>query len=185
MSRRGHGGFRRRGALHTWSLHFGPNMTPMVDVVMVILVFFMASAAFLGPEWFLRALLPKPAAGASGHSPPSPPPPPDPMALRPVRQVITLRVGEGGRTVADGLGNTGQTIPEIVAAVAAFAEGAAKDEIEILIRPEGGVPYADVVRVHEGCERAGIGRVGVGVGGGVGSDPASGPGVNRPGTAGE
>src|SRR6185295_8612661 len=25
--------FRRRNALHAWELHFGPNMTPMVDVV--------------------------------------------------------------------------------------------------------------------------------------------------------
>jgi len=33
-------------------------MTPMVDVVMVILIFFMASAAFLGAEWFLKAAIP-------------------------------------------------------------------------------------------------------------------------------
>ena len=38
----------------TTPLHFGPNMTPMVDVVMVILIFFMASAAFMGDEWFLH-----------------------------------------------------------------------------------------------------------------------------------
>lgn len=42
-------------------------MTPMVDVVMVILVFFMVSAAFLGPEWLLGSLVPRPvtAAGSS------------------------------------------------------------------------------------------------------------------------
>ena len=43
--------FRRRSALYTWQLQFGPNMTPMVDVVMVILIFFMASATFAGAEW--------------------------------------------------------------------------------------------------------------------------------------
>ncbi|MDX2148115.1 MAG: biopolymer transporter ExbD [Planctomycetota bacterium] len=47
--------WNERTALGTYELHHGPNMTPMVDVVMVILVFFMASAAILGPEWFLNA----------------------------------------------------------------------------------------------------------------------------------
>src|SRR5690348_11081756 len=53
-SRRHH----RRGALASWELHYGPNMTPMVDVVMVILIFFMASTSVLGPEWFLKTALP-------------------------------------------------------------------------------------------------------------------------------
>ena len=52
------GAFRRRAALDVWSMNFGPSMTPMVDVVLVILIFFMASASFVGPEWFLRAALP-------------------------------------------------------------------------------------------------------------------------------
>ncbi len=37
---------------------YGPNLAPMVDVVLVILVFFMASIVFVGPEWFLPAALP-------------------------------------------------------------------------------------------------------------------------------
>ena len=56
--RRAHRTRSRAGALAHWDLHYGPNMTPMVDVVMVILVFFMASTAVLGPEWFLRSALP-------------------------------------------------------------------------------------------------------------------------------
>ena len=39
--------------------HVGPNMTPMVDVVMVILIFFMTWMSFVGAEWFLRTALPK------------------------------------------------------------------------------------------------------------------------------
>ncbi len=41
------------------SNRFGPNMTPMVDVTLVILIFFMASATIAGQEWFLRADLPE------------------------------------------------------------------------------------------------------------------------------
>ncbi|MBL4699534.1 MAG: biopolymer transporter ExbD [Phycisphaerales bacterium] len=43
----------------TRSSRFGPNMTPMVDVTLVILIFFMASASIAGHEWFLRADLPE------------------------------------------------------------------------------------------------------------------------------
>ncbi|MCP2732564.1 biopolymer transporter ExbD, partial [Limnofasciculus baicalensis] len=50
---------RKRNALAQHDLHYGPNMTPMVDVVMVILVFFMASAVFLGPEWYLKTAIPE------------------------------------------------------------------------------------------------------------------------------
>ena len=56
-------GRRGRGAAH-----FGPNMTPMVDVVMVILIFFMASAAFVGEEWFLFAAIPVQAAPGQAAS---------------------------------------------------------------------------------------------------------------------
>jgi biopolymer transport protein ExbD len=43
----------------TQSGRFGPNMTPMVDVTLVILIFFMASASIAGHEWFLNAHLPE------------------------------------------------------------------------------------------------------------------------------
>jgi biopolymer transport protein ExbD len=33
----------------------GPNMTPMVDVVMVLLIFFMLGASFVGAEHFLKS----------------------------------------------------------------------------------------------------------------------------------
>ena len=38
--------------------HVGPNMTPMVDVVMCILIFFMLGATFLSPEMFLTSNMP-------------------------------------------------------------------------------------------------------------------------------
>ncbi|PCI08532.1 hypothetical protein COB72_08190 [bacterium] len=59
----------------TRSSRFGPNMTPMVDVTLVILIFFMASASIAGHEWFLRAELPEvqdPDLVSSGFSLPTP-----------------------------------------------------------------------------------------------------------------
>jgi biopolymer transport protein ExbD len=160
--RRARGGtLRARTARGHASLHFGPNMTPMVDVVMVILVFFMASAAFLGPEWMLKSLLPRPpaeGAGAEGAEAGK-----SRAELPPVRLEIALSVGAGGRVEATGVGKTARPIDEVLAALAGFAEGAPKEQIEVLIRADGRVPYREVVRVHEGAARVGVGRVGVAV----------------------
>ncbi|MFN0011003.1 MAG: ExbD/TolR family protein [Phycisphaerales bacterium] len=158
------GRFRRRDALYNWSLHFGPNMTPMVDVVMVILVFFMASAAFLGPEWYLKSLVPqKPPVGAGltaaqGKSA---------ADLPPVRLEIVLDLDASGKTVASGAGKTGVSLDEIADALAVAAKGTEQDKIEVLIRPSPKVPYRDVVKLHEAAQRAGISRVGVGMSAGV------------------
>jgi len=65
----------RRRTVLTESARFGPNMTPMVDVTLVILIFFMASATIGGLEWFLRAELPKvrdPALQTRGYALPTP-----------------------------------------------------------------------------------------------------------------
>jgi len=51
----GRGGLHRRSVLGDPAAHTGPMMTPMVDVVLVILIFFMGSATIAGHEWFLRA----------------------------------------------------------------------------------------------------------------------------------
>ncbi len=155
------GSLRRRWAVHQWSLHFGPNMTPMVDVVMVILVFFMASAAFLGPEWMLKSLVPRPPAAGAGKAEPAGP---NDAPLPPVRLEITLaRDPATGRTLATGVGQTGVVVPDVLDALARFAEGTPKDQIEVLVKPDRDVPYRDVVRVHEGAARTGITRVGVAV----------------------
>jgi biopolymer transport protein ExbD len=159
---------RRRSAAHQFGAHFGPNMTPMVDVVMVILVFFMASAAFLGPEWYLKSLVPqKPAEGAgeAGQAGPKK------LELPPVRLEITLRRDAAGRTLASMAGRTDLSIESMLEALRVFADGMPKAQIEVLLRPESNVPYRDVVRLHEGAARAGIGRVGIGLSDAAGATP--------------
>ncbi|MCH7961632.1 MAG: biopolymer transporter ExbD [Planctomycetes bacterium] len=96
MSRRAGG---PGGALRQWEMHFGPNMTPMVDVVMVILIFFMAGTAVIAPELFLAAGLP---ADPSVQDAPGPTPR-DAFELPAAR--FTRRLWRrSGRTVIDGLG---------------------------------------------------------------------------------
>ena len=160
MSRRAHG-FRRRDALHSWTLHFGPNMTPMVDVVMVILVFFMASAAFLGSDWFLKAgVIAESAPGAAG-SPAAPPPDfkPDPLTQR---VDVRLDLDAQGHTVATALDLVKAPLEKLVERVKAMPPGDSTTRLEMIIRPAAQVPYKDVVKLHEACYAVGIAKVGLG-----------------------
>lgn len=146
--------FRRRDALRQWELHFGPNMTPMVDVVMVILIFFMASAAFVGPEWFLRSITtPEPTAEDESAR--------AALVLPPASFPVRLRRGEGGTTLASGFGLREAPIAALCDRITAGAAQGDPDEMLIVIRPDPSVPYEDIVRVHEACERAGVSRVGL------------------------
>ncbi|MBC7835030.1 MAG: biopolymer transporter ExbD [Phycisphaerales bacterium] len=162
--RRRGGAFRRRDALHGWTLHFGPNMTPMVDVVMVILIFFMASAAFMGNEWFLQAALP---AGAGG---PKAAAKKDPLAFPPTLIKVGLDAGADGATVASWNGEAWVGVDAVIERVQSITRGMSAadavktaDGIEITVLPTARVPYRDVVRVQEACESAGLFKVGLGV----------------------
>lgn len=145
--------FRRRDARAIADAHFGPNMTPMVDVVMVILIFFMATATFAGSEWFLRSALPRPSAEAGAAA--------DPFALPPARFEVRLATGADGRTVAEGEGFGTLDLGSLGARLEELARGAAKGDLVLLVSPAPGVPYGDVIRVHDAATSAGWGKVGL------------------------
>ena len=60
----------------------GPNMTPLVDVVMVILIFLMMAGSFVGSEHFLVSNLPISQAGVGGVAPPPGFIPDEPIEIR-------------------------------------------------------------------------------------------------------
>lgn len=160
MSRRRSNVLRRRDALHGWTMHFGPNMTPMVDVVMVILVFFMASAAFVGDDWFLRAgVVESPKPGQAAAAPAKPQAPPDPLAQR---IDVLLDRGPAGETLVTAFELVKAPIDAFAARTRALPPGPATTRLEVVVRPVSGVVYQDVVRVHEACHAAGIDKVGLG-----------------------
>jgi len=143
--------FRVRSARSVYEMHYGPNMTPMVDVVMVILIFFMASAAMLGPEWFLRTSLPVVAPGGAAST-----------------ESVRLRVAltrDAGRPRAVLSSNTRpQPRAVLLADLEAELENerrAANAPIIVLIAPDARTPYEDVVRAHEACARVGLTEVGL------------------------
>lgn len=143
--------FRRRSALALHELHHGPNMTPMVDVTMVILIFFMASASVLGPEWLLRSAVPsmKPAVAAT--------------TTQQIRRVdLSLRrVKNETRAFNKEIGESSLAVVESTITHWCKDKSVGPDALAVVIKPEANVPYEDVVRLHELCVRLGIMKVGL------------------------
>lgn len=151
------GRFRMRTASTAASRDFGPNMTPMVDIVMVILIFFMAGTTILGPEWFLGAQVEQEQSAARGDRPDEPETPDDPFALDlpPTRVRVTLSRDAEGRTVVAGLNLTGASVEELERRLDELRDAGAIGSLEIVVQPSAGAPYQDVIRVYEACVRAG------------------------------
>jgi biopolymer transport protein ExbD len=138
--------------------HHSPNMTPMVDVVMCILIFFMLGSSFILPEWMLKNSLP--AARGSGDGPAT-----DLPAVR-----VPIRVGrQAGETLVQAFG----TAPLKVNAPAR-ASGPANAQLQdlftsraeklspntqFLICPERNVPYQDLITIYECCLKARMNHV--------------------------
>ena len=149
----------RKTALQVYEGHIGPNMTPMVDVVMVILIFFMASASILGPTWLLRSTLP-----------------PNSAAVQPPKdELVRIRVqleNQGGNTLAkwtEAIGEapavpgaqSGSGLKVLQSRLGELSQSHVLSKIVVLIDPAATVAYADVVQVHSICQQLGIEKVGL------------------------
>lgn len=126
------GAFQRRSVLDRAPGLGIPNMTPMVDVTLVILIFFMASSTITGPEWFLRAALPEPAPGA-------------PLALPSPVLRAEVFVREGAVLVR-GIGPE-RSVDDAVDAVKAM-DPAVASGLVVEIEAADDAPYSAVVRLH-------------------------------------
>lgn len=152
---------RRKDARWRAEAIVGPNMTPMVDVILVILIFFMATTIIVGDEWFLGAGLARP--GAGGQAPAAEA---DPFEMPPPRFTLRLTSGAGG-TVVQGLGEA--TVvggPARMDTWAAEALGGLdRASLVVLITPAPDVPYEHVVAVHDALVRAQVEQIALTPGG--------------------
>lgn len=113
-------------------------MTPMVDVTLVILIFFMASASIAGHEWFLRTELPQtqdPDLISSGYSLPTPMLSAD-LFLRDTQ--IFVR----------GIGDEPRSLDTVVAQIRGMDADSASGLI-LGIRAGDDVPYWALVALHD------------------------------------
>ena len=113
-----------------------PGLTPMVDVVFLLLVFFMLAARF-GVEDRLPLALAVPGAGGTAYAGPP-------------------RLVDVG---ADGLRLNGQPIADLEALVLALGPLMADPADAVVLRAREGAALQDMVRVLDGLGRAGLLRL--------------------------
>lgn len=124
---------------------FGPNMTPMVDVVLVILIFFMAATTIAGQEWFLKADLPKAREQDNASLQFDLPTP-----MLDVSLYIT-----NGEVMVRGLGDSPRMLSALIEQIRAMDQ----DEAEGLILRIGAgdeVPYGSIIALHDAGSSQGM-----------------------------
>ena len=125
------------------------NVTPLVDVMLVLLIIFMVSAPLMTP-----GVVDLPTIGQAQRQPDR------------VIEVIVdadgqLRLKVDGRTPVGSDPDERVAMGRLAARVKALAEGAA--QVPVIIAADKGVRYELVVKVMDTLQRAGVARVGLAV----------------------
>ncbi len=119
----------------------GLNMTPLIDVVFLLIVFFLVSSNLARQETQMELDLPTAASGDE--------------AMAEGRPRVSVNVLADGRIL---LGNI-EAQPEEIAERLAFERNRSGDDLEVRIRSDRSVPYGSVEPVLLACADAGIWNV--------------------------
>jgi biopolymer transport protein ExbD len=133
----------------------GPNMTPLVDVVMVILIFLMLAGKFGDKEHFLASLSP---IHKEGHADPKDPVPKDVefhISVDTVNDRFMARV--------DGVDDQVTDVPTLTKILSGKLNdylqiGKQPDDIQVLISPGRLVKYSFLIQVYEAALAAQVGE---------------------------
>ena len=119
-----------------------PSLTPMIDVVLVLTIFFMCATRFSGDERQFEVELPSVSAAAAV------------TAVRPELLEITAggEVQLGGEAVA---------WEELAARLAALQK--TRPDLTVLVRGDRAVTHGRMAEVYEACRIAGVRHVGISV----------------------
>ncbi|MGD9644851.1 MAG: ExbD/TolR family protein [Pirellulales bacterium] len=132
--------------------NYDVNMTPMIDVVFLLLVFFVCTTDFQA----LESLLPTPlkAAGATGEAVDPPDEPPELAELEPIIIKLTLAEGQPRWEVnarvcrnPDELRETLQRLAEI------------ERRLPVVLDIDGAVPLGVAIDLYDRCRLAGFERL--------------------------
>ena len=137
-------------------IHVGPNMTPMVDIAMCILIFFMLGSSFLAPELFLQnntRAVDKAGLGNEATD----------QKLPAVRMNIVLRRQGAATWVSafdskllkmNAVDDADQSDNQQIAAYFEQKKKTLSDDVQIIIIPDKQVPYQDVITIYDDCTKA-------------------------------
>jgi biopolymer transport protein ExbD len=119
----------------------GINVTPLVDITLVLLIIFMVTAKLIVNKDALTVDLPKASTGSE------------------VQDILSIVLAPGDITQLNGVG-----VPNDEALLAQARASFAKDkEVRAVLKADGTVPHARVMRVLDLLRRAGISKVAFGV----------------------
>jgi biopolymer transport protein ExbD len=129
----------------------GPNMTPLVDIVMVILIFLMMAGSFGGAEHYLTSNVPLSQKGLSNAPPPPGWVPDEPLEIR------VDPVADGFRATAGRIRTMDSAL--LAKQLTAMREelnkaGTPTDKIQVVISPAKNAKYDHLIRVYEAALNA-------------------------------
>ncbi|QDV26331.1 ExbD/TolR family protein [Aureliella helgolandensis] len=127
-------------------------MTPMIDVIFLLLIFFLATSSFQLVEHLLPSGISSlPNESGTGAEPP---PEPTPDALE---QIVVKLELVGNSTVAKINGITLQDLSQLQARLRTISS--VKADVPVIIDPQPKIKAADVVRAYDFARQAGLARV--------------------------
>lgn len=140
-------------------------MTPLVDVVMVILIFLMLTGSFGGVERYLSSNVPITAKGVGGTPPPEGFVPDTPIEVRVDRSTVSgehfdVRAGKIAMTIDASSQEAWMAQRDTLTAALAQmradlnAAGTTDDKIQVEIHPQKGIAYEHTIRVFESVTEA-------------------------------
>ena len=118
----------------------GINVTPLVDITLVLLIIFMVTAKLVVRREAMTLDLPKATTGAE------------------VQEIFSVAILADGSLRLDG-----QVIGELSLRERAAAALAANKDLRAVIQAEGAVPHRTVMHVLDLLRQAGVAKVGFGV----------------------
>ncbi|MGC4030687.1 MAG: biopolymer transporter ExbD [Tepidisphaeraceae bacterium] len=136
----------------------GPDMTPLVDVVMVLLIFLMMVGKFGGADRYLASNMPITSAGVSKTQVDPNLVPKDPITISVSPLPPSGFRAFVGRTSAS---NDEQLTAQLKTLLAGLqASGRKADDIQVFIRPARTLRYENVVTVYTAALQAGFSKIG-------------------------
>jgi biopolymer transport protein ExbD len=119
-----------------------PNLAPMIDVVLVLTIFFMCATKFSGDERKFDLDLPEAgnAAAVDGGQP----------------EILEVEASGGLRLAGEDV-----AAGDLASTLAGLRQG--RPDLAVMIRGENAVPHGRMAEVYEACRTAGVRRVAISV----------------------
>jgi biopolymer transport protein ExbD len=138
----------------------GLNLTPLVDIVMVLLIFLMIVGKFTGTELYLQSNLPVRQTGSAGATPPPGGFPRDePIEVTldlPTADTFSARVGNFKAATPEEL----QTILKSMLEELTTKAGKDRQDLQLIISPTKTVKYKHLIAVYTAAQLAGFEKIG-------------------------